>query len=504
MVIPIRCRRPSPSRSGAGVVAVAVALVLAGCGTGSDRPSELASDPAENPRAAIQPPRHLSAAASPAAGGGLQARADRLVEAALVDGKAFELLEDLIAHAPQRHSGTDGAEAAVEWGVATMRALGFRNVRREAVVVPRWERGVERAEVVGIPGLADADRELTITALGGSVPTPEGGLEADVVMVRTFEELRAMGDRAKGKLVFFNRPMPRALRNTFRAYSEAVPQRSNGAVEAALAGGVGALVRSMTTAVDDFPHTGAMNYDDAVARVPAAAISTVDADALAARLAAGPVRVRMELTCRSLDDVASANVVGEIVGAERPEEIVVVGAHLDAWDLGQGAHDDGAGCAHVLEAGRLILASGLRPRRTIRFVLFMNEEFGLRGGRAYEAAHREAMGRHVAAFESDAGGFEPKGFNTSLTGEAHAALQPLFEPLRSHGMGALLPGGGGGADISPMRPHGVPLFGMIVTSHRYFDVHHSARDTIDEVNERELALGAAALAYAVSILAECP
>src|SRR5262249_4319623 len=249
---------------------------------------------------------------------------------------------------------------------------------------------------------------LRVTALGGSIGTGADGIEAEVVMVRTFEELHELADAARGKIVFFNRPMPRALRATFQAYGQAVPQRHSRAVEAAKGGGVAALVRSVTTAIDGFPHTGAMEYQEGVPPVPAAAIATADADALAAMLSAGPVRVRLLLGCETRPDVASANVVGELPGRELPAEIVLIGAHLEAWALGQGAHDDGAGCAHVFEAMRLLQACGIRSKRSIRAVLFMNEENGLRGGRGYAAAHADEV--HVAAIETDSGGATPQGF----------------------------------------------------------------------------------------------
>ncbi|MEM7204422.1 MAG: M20/M25/M40 family metallo-hydrolase [Planctomycetota bacterium] len=426
-------------------------------------------------------------------------RAAELVRLALDEGRAFAILSDLTRVAPKRLSGSPGAAAAVAWAQETMRELGLERVREQEVTVPRWVRGdVETLELVGVDDAAP----LPILALGGSVGTSSAGVEAELIVVRGFEQLRELGDRARGKMVLFNRPMPRALLSTFRAYGQAVPQRTNGAVEAAKVGAVAALVRSMTTRIDDVPHTGAVRYADAVPPVPAAAVSTAAADALAARLKSGEtVRLRLRLACETLPETPSANVLGEIRGTERPEEIVLVGAHLDSWDVGQGAHDDGAGCAHVLEAMRLIKAAGGAPKRTIRAVLFMNEENGLRGARAYAIACRDELGQHVAAIETDAGGFEPKGFNTSADETRREVLRAALEPLREYGMGALIPGGGG-ADISVLKPHGVPLFGLAVTSHRYFDVHHSARDTIDQVHERELALGAAAVAYLAWSLAD--
>jgi carboxypeptidase Q len=428
----------------------------------------------------------------------LTSRAQQLADRALADNHAIALLTSLLDTAPKRLAGSPGAAAAVQWGLAQMRALGLDAVRAEPCLEPRWVRGVERACVVGGEPLP-----LRVTALGGSVATPAGGRQAEVVEVRSFEQLRALGDGARGKVVFFNRPMPRALQRTGNAYRDAVPQRTQGAVEAAKAGAVGALVRSMTTTIDGFPHTGASRYEDGVAKVPIAAIATADADALAARLQRGPVHVQLELGCTTEADVPGANVVGELRGSSRPGEIVVIGAHLDAWDLGRGAHDDGAGVAHVLEAVRLLQVCGIRPARTIRVVLFANEENGLRGARAYATTHAAELGRHAAALETDAGGFTPLGFTCSLRDAAADAVRERFRPLTELGAGVFLPGAGaGGADIGPLHDAGVPCFALWTDGHRYFDHHHSARDDLDAVNERELALGAAVVAFAASALAD--
>jgi hypothetical protein len=426
--------------------------------------------------------------------------ADELMTAAL-DGQAFALLEQLTTVAPKRISGSAEAARAVEWGLSTMRTIGLVNVRAEPIMVPRWERGpAERCELLDSSG-ATAE-ELSILALGGSEPTPERGIEAEVMMVRSFEELRERAEEARGRIVFFNRPMPRVLASTFRAYGQAVPQRSSGAIEAGKVGGVFALVRSMTTRIDDHPHTGAMHYADGVPRVPSAAISTLDAEALGKRLRDGErVRLRITMGCRTLPDVESANVVGEIVGATEPDSIVVVGGHLDSWDVGTGAQDDGAGISHTLEAARLLAARGSKPRRTIRFVLFMNEENGLRGGRGYREANGEQF--HLAAIESDAGADVPLGFGTTASDDLRASIAPHFHELAGFGAGALT-AGGGGADIGPLGDTGCVLFGLSVISHRYFDYHHSELDVIDSVNERALALGAGAMAWLALQLADGP
>lgn len=425
--------------------------------------------------------------------------ATRIVELELERGQAGDILRELTSTAPHRLSGSEGADRAVLWAMAKMKELGLTHVRAEKCAVPHWERGKVCRVEIGPEGDAVA---IPALALGGSVPTPEGGVEGEVVVVRSFEALAALGDEVHGKIVLFNRPMPRALMSTFQAYGQAVPQRTQGAVLAAEKGAIASIVRSMTTAVDDVPHTGVMHYGEGKPRIPSAAISTRGADQIAERIAMGEkLRLRLEMDCRTLADKVSANVVGELRGRSRPEEIVVIGAHLDCWDVGQGAHDDGAGVAHCLEAVNLLQILGMHPKRTIRVVLFMNEENGLRGAKAYEAAHRDEMKLHVAAIESDRGGFTPRGFTTSARGSDFEALRALTAPLREFDMGALIQGGGG-ADIGPLGPHGVTLFGLIPSSHRYFDYHHSERDRFEAVNERELGLGAAALAWMAWALAE--
>jgi len=454
------------------------------------------------PRAGVESPASSSNGAADggaiASSPALDERARTLVEGAL-EGEAYAMLRELTATAPARLTGSANAQRAVEWGLATMRRIGLSNVRAEPVMVPHWVRGsAERCELLGDDGATLED--LQILALGGSDATQDGGVEADVIMVRSFEELQQRADEARGRIVFFNRPMPRILASTFRAYGQAVPQRANGAIETGKVGGVFALVRSMTTRIDDNPHTGAMNYAVGVPRVPSAAISTLDAEALAARIARGErVRLRIAIHCATFPDVESANVVGELVGSELPEQIVTVGGHLDSWDVGEGAQDDGAGIVHTLEAARLLRASGMTPRRTIRFVLFMNEENGLRGAHAYRDAHRTE--HHHAAFESDAGGDVPLGFGTTARNARFDVLRAAMRALEPWGAAALTPGGGG-ADIGPLAEHGAELFGLTVISHRYFDYHHSVLDSFESVNERALALGAGVLAYLVSVVAD--
>jgi carboxypeptidase Q len=425
---------------------------------------------------------------------------ERIVSEGLRSPQAFAMLERLVAAAPKRLSGSPGLDAALEWGRAEMERAGLENVRLERCEVPHWERGAVE-ELVLLDDAGAVVERFAVAALGGSVATPPEGLEAEVVEVRDRAELETLGERARGKLLFLNQPMDATARDTFEAYGRAVWQRSIGAVEAARRGGVGAIVRSMTTRLDDLPHTGAMRYEDGVPQVPAVAISTIGASKLSERLARGPLRLRLRLECRTLADAPSANVVGELVGRELPDEVLLVGGHIDAWDLGVGAHDDGAGCAQSIEAARLIAASGLRPRRTIRVVLFTNEENGLAGARAYRAAHEAELERHVLALESDRGGFVPRGFTTDANPTALSILRSLAEPLASIGADTVKPGGGG-ADIGVLASAGVPLVGLLPDSQRYFDVHHCERDTLEQVSPRELELGAAAMAALLWQVAE--
>lgn len=425
--------------------------------------------------------------------------ANQIVSSGLASGKAYSILRELTGRVGSRLSGSSAAGLAVAWAEQTMERLGFQNVHREPVVVPHWLRGpVEQAYLIHSP---NDEVPLSICALGGSIATPEEGITAEVIEVKSFDELRGMAGKTKGKIIFFNRPLDRTKFNPFEAYGGAVNQRSQGAAEAARAGGVAALVRSMTTRLDDVPHTGAMNYNDSLPHVPAAALSTLGANLLDSALETDRgTRVRLKLSCRMLPDTESSNVIGEIRGSEHPEEVILIGGHLDSWDKGSGAHDDGAGCSHSLEALRLLKDLGLAPKRTIRVVLFMNEENGVRGAKAYAAKDRPGE-KHIAAIETDAGGFSPRGFGVqadSLTVERISSWAYLLKSIEAD----RIQKGGGGADISELGKKGVPTIGMRVDGQRYFDYHHSDSDTIDKVNERELELGAISLAILSYVLAQ--
>lgn len=430
--------------------------------------------------------------------------AKQLVDTGLAHLGAYAMLEQLTAQAPHRLSGSEGAAIAVALTKRMMEERGFDNVHLEKVMVPRWVRGEEECWIIPptthMPQLLRL-QTLNVCALGGSIATPDTGLQAEVVEVKSFDELRALGERVRGKIVFFNRPMDPTKLNTFEAYSGAVDQRSRGAIEAARLGAVAALVRSMTLKIDDKPHTGAMNSVDSVRKIPGAAISTLHANQLSEDLKRNPsLRLYLKLTPKTLPDVESANVVGELRGSEKPNDIIVVGGHLDAWDKGQGAHDDGAGCVQAIEALHLLKKIGVKPKRTIRAVMFMNEENGLRGGRAYPVAPERKGETHVAALESDAGGHTPRGFHVagdSLLVQRVLQWQALFDMVEA---GRIRPGYAG-VDISPLVNTGVPGFGLVPESHRYFDYHHSDNDTIDKVHPRELEMGAiveALLCYLIS------
>ncbi|MBI1746438.1 MAG: M20/M25/M40 family metallo-hydrolase [Acidobacteria bacterium] len=428
-----------------------------------------------------------------------EAIAMKIITTALGSGRAYEMLYDLTTNIGPRLSGSPEAAQAVLWARKTMKHARLENVRLEPVMVPRWVRGpIEEAAI--FPSSTHETIPLKVTALGGSVGTSDQGITAEVVEVRSFDELKAPGANAKGKIIFFNRAMDRSKIKPMEAYGEAVNQRSRGAVAAAQAGGVAALVRSMTSRLDDLPHTGALDYEESAPKVPAAALSTVGAQRLSELLARDKtLRVRLRLSCKTLPDVESANVLGELVGSEKPNEVIVIGGHLDSWDKGQGAHDDGAGCIHAIEALRLLKQLGLKPKRTLRAVLFMNEENGLRGAKAYAAKDRPGES-HVAAIESDSGGFTPRGFSLSdaATFKKLANYAYLFRVIGA----ARFEAGHGGADVAELARKGVPTLALRVDTHRYFDYHHADSDTIDKVHDRELELGAAALAIMAYVIAE--
>jgi len=416
----------------------------------------------------------------------------------LTNGKSYAWLRHLTKQIGPRLSGSSGAQKAVDWTRQTLEQQGFDRVFTQEVMVPHWVRGAKEQAFIHI---GKQRINVPIAALGGSVATPPNGVEAEVIEVKSFPELRALGaDNVRGKIVFFNRPMDPTKINTFEAYSGAVDQRGRGATEAAQLGAVGAIVRSMTNVRDDNPHTGGMRYGTGAALIPTAAISTNAADLLSKSLAETPkLTFFFKQSCETLPDAKSYNVVAEIRGSEKPEEIIVVGGHLDSWDLAEGAHDDGAGCVQSMEVLRIMKALNIKPKRTIRAVLFMNEENGLRGGVKYADLAKAANEKHIAAIESDEGGFTPRGFGIVGTAQQRAKVDPWKPLLAPYGLTDIGPGSGG-ADIGPLAQSGTVLFGFKPDSQRYFDYHHTPVDTFETVSQRELELGAGSMAALVYLL----
>lgn len=425
----------------------------------------------------------------------------QIFDTALTSGKAHDWLRFLSLQIGGRLSGSVEAEQAVDYTKTELEALGLDRVYLQPVMVPKWVRGApEFAYIETTPGVTTT---VPITALGGSVATSSMGLKAGVVEVKSLDELEQLG-RAKieGKIVFYNRPMEPTLINTFAAYGGCVDQRYSGAEAAAKFGAVGVIVRSMNLRLDDFPHTGAMSYGDLPLdqRIPAAAISTKGADLLSATLSLNKqTQFYFKQNSRNFPDVKSYNVIGEIKGSLYPDEIMVVGGHLDSWDLGDGSHDDGAGVVQSMDVLSLLKQIGYRPKRTIRVVLFMNEENGLRGGNEYARVALAEGEKHVFALESDSGGFTPRGFSFDTNKETFEQIKSwstYFYPYLSDRFEL----GGSGADIGPLKPQGLILAGLKPDSQRYFDHHHSDNDRFEHVNKRELELGAAAMTALIYLM----
>ncbi len=421
-----------------------------------------------------------------------------IYETALTQSKSYDWLNYLSNQIGGRLSGSIQAQQAVDYTKAQLDSMGLDKVWLQPVMVPKWVRGTpEFAYVETAPGITT---NLPICALGGSVATPLQGIKANIIEVNGIKDLEVLGaDKIKGKIVFFNKPMDPTLISTFESYSGCVGQRYAGAMEAVKYGAVGVIVRSMNLRLDDYPHTGSMGYGDLEVweRIPAAAISTKGAEFLSATLKLSPnANFYFKQSCKVYNDVESFNVIGEIKGSTYPDEIIVVGGHLDSWDLGDGSHDDGAGCVQSMDVLRLLKESGYTPKRTIRVVLFMNEENGLRGGKKYAEVAKNKKEKHVFALESDAGGFSPRGFSFDCSEGDFKKVKswgPLFEPYLVH----MLVKGYSGADIGPLKDDGIVLAGLRPDSQRYFDHHHSEYDTFEHVNKRELELGAAAMSSLV-------
>jgi carboxypeptidase Q len=422
----------------------------------------------------------------------------QLFTSSLTNGQSYQWLNVLSNEIGGRLSGSPEAQQAVEWGEKLMKEQGFDKVWLQPVMVPHWVRG-EKEEAYFM--VNNTKFNVPICALGGSTATPNEGITGEVVEVKSLEEAEALGEKLRGKIVFFNRPFDDAFIETFYAYGGCVDQRGGGARVTGKFGVLGAIVRSMTHSIDDYPHTGAMNYGDIPEneKVPTAAISTKAANLLSKNLKENPsLKFYFKQSCKTLPDAASFNVIGELTGSEFPEKYITVGGHLDSWDLGDGAHDDGAGIVQSIEVLRLLKLNNIKPKHTIRAVLFMNEENGLRGGKKYAEEAKKNNEIHIAALESDSGGFTPRGFSfdSELNYELFSSWKALLAPYGLHDMDK----GHGGADIGPLKSDSIALFGFRPDSQRYFDYHHAATDTFDKVNKRELELGAASMASLVYLL----
>jgi hypothetical protein len=476
---------------------LALAVAAAACGpparTPVPAPAWIADtgmfQPAAPARSAIERDHGEAAARIIAA-----ARADRGAHAKLVH------LADRIGH---RLAGSPALDRAIAWATQAMKDDGH-DVRTEPVMVPHWVRGLERASIT-----APIERPLVVLGLGGTVPTPKGGLAAPVVVVRSWDELEQQAARIKGAIVLYDVAMPAWSEDKGSGYGQASRFRTRGPSRAAQQGAAGVLMRSITARSLRTPHTGALFYDPAQPKIPAAAITVEDAQLIGRLAEQGPVTVRMQLESRQLPDAPSANVIGELRGRERPDEVVLIGAHLDSWDVGQGAHDDGAGCVQVMQALTVLRRLGLVPRRTIRVVLFTNEENGLRGARTYAEVHAGELARTVLAVEADSGGFAPRGFSVETGVEAGprvlGRVAQIAALLSARAIGPLqVRAGGSGADLSPLIPAGVPGVGFFTDNRRYFDYHHSEADTLDKVDPAELADGVAAIAVLAYVAAELP
>ena len=419
-----------------------------------------------------------------------QAIADQITRKGLEDLYAFEMLKELTQFG-HRFSGTPGYDSAVQWAEKKLKEIGADSVWLQPVLVPRWVRGTPEKAIATV-GKQKID--LSVCALGGSVATPKNGITGEVIEVKSLMEAKQLGERAKGKIIFYNRPFDRTKVNPFEAYGGAVDQRGRGAIEAAKVGAVAVLIRSMTNALYKVPHTGAMRYADTVAKIPAAAISTMDADMLSEELQKGNiVSVTLTMDCKTLPEGQAYSVIGEIRGTEYPNEIVLIGGHLDSWDKGTGAHDDGSGVVQCIDVLRLMKELKLKPKRTVRCVLFANEENGLRGARTYAKNIDTTKEKHIAAIESDAGGFSPRGFGVETDSVRFLKVVSFAPLLESIGADRIRIGGSG-ADISVLEKFGTVLIGLSPDPQRYFDYHHTDIDTIDKVHPRELQLGAIAVA----------
>ena len=420
-----------------------------------------------------------------------RAVADRMIDAALADSSAWQRLAELTDRFGNRLSGSESLERAIDWILERMRSDGLEHVRGESAMIPHWVRGAESLELV-----EPRRTRLPMLGLGGSVGTPPGGITAPVLVVSDYDELAAHASEARGKIVLFDAP--------YVSYGVTVRYRWDGAIAAAKAGAIAALLRSVSPFEMRQPHTGVMHYDSTARPIPFAAISIEDAAMLHRMQRRGqPVVVTLKMEAHTLPDAPSRNAVAEITGSERPDEMVVMGGHSDSWDVGTGAMDDGGGVIVAWEALRLMKRLGLRPRRTVRVVAWVNEENGDRGGEAYRDTHAAELARHVLAIESDGGVFRPSGFGFSGSDSAFAIVRSVGRLLSSLGADTIARGGGG-TDIGPIMERGVPGMGLNTDGTRYFWYHHSDADTVDKLDPHEMAECVAAMAVMAYVVADLP
>ena len=424
--------------------------------------------------------------------------ADKIVKNALEREEGYTLLKEFCKIGP-RLSASENSLKSIYWAEKKMKEMGFDHVTLQPVMVPKWVRGnLEKCSISESKFFKN--KTLSVSALGGSIATKKEGVESLVIEVKNFDELKALGDKVKGKIVFFNRPMEKGEVNTFMAYSKAVDQRAMGAINASKQGAVAVIVRSVTTKHDNVPHVGSMNYIDSIAKIPAIAIGLQDADFLSESIKKEPsLKIKIQLNCQTFPDAQSYNVFCDITGSEKPNEIIVLAGHSDSWDVGDGAHDNASGCLHSLEALNLIKVLNLKPKRTIRCAFIINEENGLRGGIQYGKYSDTASVKHVAAIESDRGSGSPMGFTTnadSIKLEKMISWLPILRKANIEWVRK----GGGGSDISKIKTD--VLIGYNPEAQRYFDYHHSANDIISEVHPREFELGSASMAILAYLISE--
>ena len=425
---------------------------------------------------------------------------EQIVSSALKERKGYEALQNLCRIGP-RLSGSRNSLIAINWAKNKMIEMEFDSVWLQPVMVPHWERRtIQKAMIMNSKNFNGI--ELNILSLGGSIGTPIEGIAGSVIEVKSFDELEKRKDEVKGKIVFFSRAADQTLLNTFRVYGSAVDQRVYGGIEGAKYGAVGVIVRSITTKYDNVPHTGVMLYVDSLPKIPGVAVGYEDADLLSAALQLDPnLQLALQLNCETLPDAQSYNVIGEIRGSEYPDELIIVGGHLDSWDVGDGAHDDGAGCMQAIEVVELFNRLKIKPKRTIRTVLFINEENGSMGAKEYGDYALSTEQIHVAAIESDRGAFSPVGFNVDTDStKLIEKIESWLQYLKLAGI-SWVRKGGSGADISKIK-NAKLLIGYVPDNQRYFDIHHSPSDVFEEVHPREFELGTAAMAILVYLLSE--